>query len=139
DEGSGFDIARQATRAIVRAEEGWGPPTCLRELLLESTGAATADEMLHLFYTDAWPRSLVAKLARIVDAAATDSDAVAVDILNNAAQQLAVLAGAVRTQLWPDGGAVEVAYIGGVFESVTLRTRFQALVELSDGVQCGPP
>jgi N-acetylglucosamine kinase len=139
DEGSGFDIARQATRAIVRAEEGWGPPTRLRELFFDVTGARTANEMLHLFYTDAWPRSRVAKLAGTVDAAANDSDPVALDILQNAAQQLAILAGAVRAQLWPTGGAIELAYIGGVFESVTLRSRFQSLVELSDGVKCGPP
>jgi N-acetylglucosamine kinase-like BadF-type ATPase len=139
DEGSGFDIARQATRAMLRAEEGWGPATRLRERLLEATGTRSANEMLHLFYTDAWPRSRVAKLARLVDAAATDSDAVALDILNNAAQQLALLAGAVRAQIWPNGGELQVAYIGGVFESDVLRSRFQALVELNDGVTCGPP
>jgi N-acetylglucosamine kinase len=139
DEGSGFDIARQATRAIVRAEEGWGPPTRLRDRLLEATGARSANEMLHLFYEDAWPRSRVAKLARLVDDAATDSDAVALDILHTAAQQLALFTAAVRTQLWPDGASVQVAYIGGVFESDTLRSRFQSLVELADGVTCGPP
>jgi len=139
DEGSGFDIARQATRALVRAEEGWGPATRLREMLLEATGAHSANEMLHLFYGDAWPRSRVAKLARLVDAAATDSDPVAVDILNNAAQQLALFTGAVRQQLWQEEAAIQVAYIGGVFESATLRSRFQSLVELTDGVTCGPP
>jgi len=139
DEGSGFDIARQATRALVRAEEGWGPATRLREMLLEATGTHSANEMLHLFYGDAWPRSRVAKLARLVDAAATDSDPVAVDILNNAAQQLALFTGAVRQQLWQEEAAIQVAYIGGVFESGTLRSRFQSLVELTDGVTCGPP
>jgi N-acetylglucosamine kinase-like BadF-type ATPase len=139
DEGGGFDIARQATRAMLRAEEGWGPQTHLRDRLLEATGARSANEMLHLFYTDAWPRSRVAKLARVVDSAAADSDPVAVDILNNGAQQLALLAAAVRGQLWPEGAAIQVAYIGGVFESDTLRSRFQSLVELSDGVTCSPP
>src|SRR5947209_3167873 len=41
DEGGGFDIARQATRAILRLEEGWGPPTALRETLLAATGSET--------------------------------------------------------------------------------------------------
>jgi N-acetylglucosamine kinase len=139
DEGSGFDIARQATRAMLAAEEGWGPGTRLRDLLLEATGTRTANEMLHLFYTDEWPRSRVAKLAKLVDAAAVDSDAVALDIIQKAAQQLALLAGSVRSQLWPEPAPVEVAYIGGVFESALLRTRFQMLVELQDGVKCGPP
>lgn len=139
DEGGGFDLARQATRAIVRAEEGWGPATRLRDLFLEATGARTANEVLHLFYTDAWPRSRVAKLARLVNAAATDSDPVALDIVHNAAQQLALLAAAVRGQLWREGEPLQVSYIGGVFESLLLRARFQSLVELQDGVTCAPP
>src|SRR6516165_7353993 len=129
DEGGGFDLARQATRAVVRAEEGWGPATRLRDALLEATGARSANEMLHLFYTDAWPRSRVAKLARVVDAAAADSDPIALDILNTAAHQLALLAAAVRQHLWPEGAAVQVAYIGGVFESSVLLARFQSLIE----------
>jgi len=139
DEGGGFDIARQATRAALRAEEGWGPATRLREVLLEATGARCANDMLHLFYTDAWPRSRVAKLARQVDAAAVDSDAVALEIVHGAAQHLALLAAAVRNQLWREGEPIQVAYIGGVFESEILRGRFQALVELQEGVTCGPP
>jgi N-acetylglucosamine kinase len=139
DEGGGFDLARRAARAMLRAEEGWGPPTRLREVFLEATGARSANEMLHLFYTDAWPRSRVARLARLVDAAACDSDPIAIDILHNAAQELALLTASVRMQLWQNGAAMEVCYIGGVFESNTLRSRYQSLVELTDGVTCGPP
>ena len=34
DEGGGFDLTRQALRAILRHEEGWGPDTVLRSMLL---------------------------------------------------------------------------------------------------------
>jgi N-acetylglucosamine kinase len=139
DEGGGFDIARQAARAALRFEEGWGPATTLRETLLAATESVTADEMLHRFYTDDWPRSRVATLARLVDVAAMASDAVALGILRGAAQQLAMLAGAVRSELWSPGSAVEVAYIGGVFQSGILLEKFKTLVELEDGVRCGPP
>jgi N-acetylglucosamine kinase-like BadF-type ATPase len=139
DEGGGFDIARQALRAALRMEEGWGPPTALREVLLTVTGAKDANDMLHRFYTDQWPRSRVAKLARMVDVAALQSDAVAAEILRGEAQQLAMLAAAVRGQLWKAGEAVEVAYIGGVFESRLLLEQFRTLVELQEGVRCGPP
>jgi N-acetylglucosamine kinase-like BadF-type ATPase len=139
DEGGGFDIARQAARAALRLEEGWGPPTTLRETLLAATESVTADEMLHRFYTDEWPRSRVATLARLVDAAAMESDAVALAIVSGAAQQLAMLAGAVRGELWSPGSPVELAYIGGVFQSRILLERFKTLVELEDGVRCGPP
>ena len=139
DEGGGFDIARQATRAILRLEEGWGPPTALREAMLAATGAENANQMLHLFYTDEWPRSRVATLARLVDTAATESDAVALAILRGAAQQLAILAGAVQEELWAKRSAVEIAYIGGVFQSGILLESFRTLVELEEGVRCGPP
>ena len=139
DEGGGFDIARQATRAILRLEEGWGPPTALREAMLAATGAENANQMLHLFYTDEWPRSRVATLARLVDTAATESDAVALAILRGAAQQLAMLTGAVQAELWDKRSAVEIAYIGGVFQSGILLESFRALVELEEGVRCGPP
>jgi N-acetylglucosamine kinase len=139
DEGGGFDIARQALRASLRMEEGWGPRTALREILLAETGARDVNDLLHRFYTPDWPRSRVAKLARTVDRTAQDSDAVAAEILRGEAQQLALIAGAVRGQLWREGEPVEVAYIGGVFESSLLLETFRTLVELHDGVRCGPP
>src|SRR5208282_6278819 len=48
DEGGAFDIARQALRAALRMEEGWGPETALRRMLLEATGAATVNQAQHL-------------------------------------------------------------------------------------------
>jgi N-acetylglucosamine kinase-like BadF-type ATPase len=139
DEGGGFDIARQAARAVLRLEEGWGPPTTLRDMLLEATDSENANQMLHHFYTDEWPRSRVATLARVVDAAAAQSDAVALAILREAAQQLATLAAAVRDELWSPGSALELAYIGGVFQSRMLLNSFRTLVETTQGVRCGPP
>src|ERR1017187_9516548 len=139
DEGGGFDIARQAARAALRLEEGWGPATVLRDSLLAATGSESANEMLHRFYTDEWPRSRVATLSRLVDAAAGESDGVALGILQGPARQLAMLAGAVREELWPPGKVVEVAYIGGVFQSRILLENFRTLVELPEGVRCAAP
>ena len=139
DEGSGFDIGRQALRAILRMEEGWGPPTRLREVLLDATGCATALDVLHLFYTPDWPRSRVATLAKLVDAAAMEGDGVAAAILQSEAQELAMQAASVRSQLWQPGASVQVAYIGGAFRSRLLLERFRYLVELEAGCQCGPP
>src|ERR1022692_3845329 len=110
DEGGGFDIVRQALRAALRMEEGWGPPTSLRQALLDTTGQASANRVLHLFYTPDWPRSRAASLASLVDSAAAEGDPVALHILESAAQELALLAAAVRAQLWRPGDPVDVAY-----------------------------
>jgi len=139
DEGGAFDIVRQATCAALRAEEGWGPPTSLRDALIEATGSASANEMLHRFYGDQWPRSRVAALAPLVDRAAADGDGVALRIMDGAAIQLAMLAGAVRGQLWQPGEPADVAYVGGVFRSGVLREKFRLLVEMEPAVRCAPP
>jgi len=120
-------------------EEGWGPSTRLHALLLEATGSRNANEVVHRFYTPDWPRQRVATLAEMVDTAASEGDEVAAAILHGAAQDLAMLAGAVRSQLWKPGEPVAVAYIGGGFRSRLLLERFQFLVELESGNRCGPP
>jgi N-acetylglucosamine kinase-like BadF-type ATPase len=139
DEGGAFDIMRQAVRAALRMEEGWGPPTVLREALLDSTEQSSANQVLHLFYTPDWPRSRVASLASLVDEAAGKGDPVAARILENAAQELALLAASVRGQLWRPGEAVDVAYIGGVFTSRSLLERYRTLVEITPGNRCAVP
>jgi N-acetylglucosamine kinase-like BadF-type ATPase len=139
DEGGGFDIARQALRAALRAEEGWGPPTALARVLLDATGAADVNQAMHRFYTPDWPRSRVAALAPLVDETAMAGDTLACDILQNAAQQLAVLTSAVRGQLWTAGEPTRVAWSGGVFRSRILLERYRCLVDLEDGNRTGPP
>lgn len=139
DEGGAFDITRQALRAALRMEEGWGPTTKLRGMLMQATGAQSANELLHKFYTKDWPRSRVARFAILVDQAATSMDDVARQILIQAAKDLAKLANSVRDRLWPPGDSVLVAYIGGVFKSQTIREQFRIEVERHSGVRCGAP
>jgi N-acetylglucosamine kinase-like BadF-type ATPase len=139
DDGGAFDLVRQALRAILRQEEGWGPPTALRELLLAGAEARDAHELMHRCYTDEYPRARVASLAVLVDRAAGAGDAVAQEILKGAAQSLATLLGAVRGQLFRPGETVQVSSTGGVFRSHVLRERFRMLAELEDGNRLAPP
>jgi N-acetylglucosamine kinase-like BadF-type ATPase len=139
DEGGGFDLVRQALRAALRQAEGWGPATTLGERLLSATRAASANELLHWFYTQDYPRDRVAGYAPLVDAAAVEGDAVARSLLQQAAQQLATLAGSVRSQLFQPGEPVYVATVGGLFQSRILAEWFRILVELEPGATTGPP
>jgi len=131
DEGGAFDIMRQALRVVLREHEGWGARTALTPALLEATGAADPNEMLHLFYKPEWPRSRVAGLARIVNRIAEEGDPLATMVLHNAAQQLALFAASVRSQLWTDDEPVTVSWTGGVFGSDMLLERFRSLVSIS--------
>jgi len=139
DEGGGFDIVRQAVRAALRLEEGWGSVTALHGVLLAATGAPDANQAMHRLYTNEWPRSRVASLSKLVEAEAVEGDTVARDILANAAQQLAMLAITVRQQLFRSGEVVTICHIGGVFHSRFLLARFRQLVELADGCRPEPP
>lgn len=139
DEGGGYDLTRQALRAALRMEEGWGPATSLHARLLEATGAANANDLLHRFYTTEYPRPKIAGYSKLVDTAAIEGDAVAQEILQQAARNLALYTSAVRLQLFAASEPAVVAYIGGVFRSNLLRERFRSLLELEDGNQVGPP
>ena len=139
DEGGGFDIVRQALRAALREEEGWGPKTALRDALVSSAGATSANDLLHRFYTDEYPRERVAAFAKLVDRIARDGDAVAREILLAGAQQLATLASAVRAQIFDGKAACGISYLGGVFRSEILLGRYRMLMELDEGNRVAEP
>ena len=139
DEGGAFDLVRQAVRAALRHEEGWGHSTALREALLEATGAPNVNDLLHRFYTPDYPRARIASYATLVDEAARNGDAPARDILHSAAQALATFVAAVRRQLFGRGEIARISYIGGVFRSEILRERFAMLVQLESDAPVLPP
>jgi N-acetylglucosamine kinase-like BadF-type ATPase len=139
DEGGGFDLVRQALRAALRYEEGWGPRTALREALATSAGTTSANDLLHRFYTDEYPRERVAALSKLVDEVARDGDAVAREILLAAAQQLATLASAVHAQIFDETTLCCISYLGGAFRSEILLDRYRMLMELEEGNRVAEP
>ena len=124
DEGGGFDITRQALRAALRMEEGWGPETMLKAALLESTGAVDADALLHRFYTPDVTRQSIAALSKLVSDSADEGDEVARSILRNAAEQLSAYVDGVAQHLFSAQEMVSIAYVGGGFQSALLREAF---------------
>ena len=112
---------------------------CFTPPLLNLTGASSANEMLHLFYTPDWPRSRIATLASLVDQVRSEGDLTARNILEQAAQNLAALAG-LRSH--PNsrhrgkrGSPTSVVR----FRSSAVLERFRMLVELTDGCECIAP
>ena len=137
DECGAFGIVRQALRAALRQEEGWGPPTLVYKLLLDECGATSANELMHRFYTGEYARDEIAALAPLVGKAASEGDEPARRILAKAAQQLAGLASAVRGQLFQDEAAVSVAAVGGVFRNSSVAAEFAKILTSRAG--SGPP
>jgi N-acetylglucosamine kinase-like BadF-type ATPase len=139
DEGGGFDLTREAVRAALRMEEGWGAPTTLREKLLDAVGADSANDLMHRFYTTDYPRPQIAGYSKLVDAAAREGDRIAIEILNRAAQQLAGFASSVRQALFARDEHALVCPVGNVYKSQILRERFEMLISFEDANEFREP
>jgi N-acetylglucosamine kinase-like BadF-type ATPase len=131
DEGGAFDVVRGALRAVLREEEGWGPATRLRTTLLDACGASAANDLLHRFYTDEFPRQRVASLAPLVDEAALAGDAEAKRVLLGAGRSLAGYGSAVRERLFTPAETVAVVQVGGAFQSRFVQEGFREGLEHS--------
>lgn len=138
DEGGAFDLTRRALRAALQYEEGWGPPTDLRRMLLEATGAPDANTLLHRFYND-FARPSIASLAPLVTQAAMQGDGAARQVVDAACCKLAWFVEGVHRHLFHAGDRVPVAYIGGVFQSVLVRETFARAVRESIGCHAREP
>ena len=127
DEGGAFWIACQAVRASIRVHENWGTSTTLHARLLETTGFADANAMMHAMYTAEWPRKRVAALSILVDEEAERGDAEALDILARGAAELLKISAIVRANLFSGEAEARLSPIGSVWKSRLLRENFVAL------------
>ncbi|WP_112661638.1 N-acetylglucosamine kinase [Microvirga flavescens] len=110
DAGSGFWIAREALKAVLRQEEespgeGWATP--LGQALAQPLGGT--DWNVVRAYVYGGDRGKIGTLARAVAEAAQGGDAVALNILRDAGQELARLANSLIKRVGPR----PVALVGG--------------------------
>jgi N-acetylglucosamine kinase-like BadF-type ATPase len=112
DEGSGYDIAVRALRAVTRAADGRGPATELTKAVLDAVGVASASGLRVRFYP-APPVGDVARLAPIVLELA-GRDAVAMDIVRGAARELATAVAACARRLPSVDEPRDVVAAGGL-------------------------
>lgn len=89
DEGSGYDIGRDAIRAVLGEPDEQGAPTALRECVLGQFDAASTGALLRQVYVSENPRAAIAALARPVLELAAGGDKSCVRIARRAAQALA--------------------------------------------------
>src|SRR6266850_5784235 len=118
DEGSGYWIGREALAAVMRAGDGRGPDTALAAEVLAHFNVADVSRLPRIVYDREMPRMSVAALGPIVQTVAADGDAVAVRILERAADELGLGARSVTTRLEMRGDAFTFYLSGGVFRVV---------------------
>ncbi len=90
DEGSGYDMGRQTLQAAIRADDGRGPATLLRDYIFEDYGLQQRMwELVDIVHGSVDYRKPVARATYTLARAAKDGDAVARDILRRSGGILA--------------------------------------------------
>ncbi len=120
DEGSAYDMGRQALVAALKVADGRGPHTLLSELLTQVFGTDLETVVAELYRSDELIRA-VATLAQLVDHAAASGDQVAGAIVENAAAELSAAATAVQTRLQLQERPLPIVLSGGAMNSELLR------------------
>ncbi len=118
DEGSGYWIGRESLAAVMRASDGRGPETRLTSDILAHLNVDDESRLPRIVYDRELPRGSVAALGPIVQRVAAQGDAVAMRILERAADELVLAARSVATRLEMRGDAFTFYLAGGVFRVV---------------------
>lgn len=128
DEGSGYDIGRNALRLIARSEDGREPKTDLRAIVLSKTGLTRATDLAAWAVTAGRPQ--VAALAEAVALADEVGDPAAAAILDEAAAELVLQVELLVDRLGPWDGAIPMALVGGLLgPGRPLRSRIEGALE----------
>ena len=118
DEGSGYWIGREAVAAVMRGADGRGSATKLTGEILAHFGVADVSRLPRIVYDRESPRMSVAALGPIIQRVASDGDAVAMRILERAAEELVLAAQSVTTRLEMRGDRFIFYLAGGAFQVV---------------------
>jgi N-acetylglucosamine kinase-like BadF-type ATPase len=113
DEGSGYIIAQQALQAVVRASDGRGPQTALRERILQAWNLQNTDELIGEIYGEP-DKAKIASLSSWVMISARAGDQVAATIIQHAARELALAVNAVCQALSFSSQEIPLALGGGL-------------------------
>ncbi len=92
DEGSAFSIGRAVLNAVSRAVDGRGEQTCLVADVIGHLELSSPQEIVTAVYSHEVPRAVVANMASLGFAAAVRRDNVSLEILKQAAVELAAMA-----------------------------------------------
>jgi N-acetylmuramic acid 6-phosphate etherase len=137
DEGSAYKIALAGLRAVAAADDRRAPSTLLGERLLAALNVREPQQLVQAVYGAPLDRATLASLAPLVTAAADEGDAVAGQIIEQAAGDLADMVAAVARQLDMAQDLFPLAMAGGVLTQSKL-VRERVIVQLSERHQMHP-
>lgn len=117
DEGSAYDIARRALKAVIASFDERLPHTQLTERICDRLGVRDPSDLPRVIYRDDMDRTQIAALAVDVSEVAGEGDRVAREILEQAGRELGELAGSVVRKLGMEDHNFRLAFVGSVFNA----------------------
>lgn len=114
DEGSGYYIGVCALKAIINEYEDCGKKTILTPMIKEYLNIEDISMLRRIVYQKDFSRTYMGNLCKVVYEAAQKGDLVAIEIIDDAAKQLANLVIKAANKLKMDDGVYEAAITGGV-------------------------
>jgi N-acetylglucosamine kinase-like BadF-type ATPase len=117
DWGGGRTIGLAALAAAVRAQDGRGGPTLLRDLVPRHFGFAQPSSLVRALYVGRLDEDRLLELPPVVFAAAEQGDPIAASIVDQQADELVVMAAAILRRLRMTRAAVDVVLGGGILAS----------------------
>jgi N-acetylglucosamine kinase-like BadF-type ATPase len=138
DEGSGFDLARNALRAATQYADGRGAQTKLLDAILEFWQLSAPQNLVTRVYRSGLTHADIAALAPLVIRQAARGDAMALRLVNDGAQSLAHGVRAIRDALHFAPAAFPLALTGGVLLGAEFyRAQFLRALE-NENCLCAP-
>lgn len=133
DWGGGGELAEEAIRLIVRAHDGRGRPTRLRDMVLQNLGVPDVDALVSHLYLGRIERTNLLQLPPLVFEAAEAGDAVARDLVIRSADEVVTTTTAILRRLDLLTCPADVVLGGSVFRARgkllldTIRTRLRGV------------
>ncbi|HEY2931470.1 MAG TPA: BadF/BadG/BcrA/BcrD ATPase family protein [Acidobacteriota bacterium] len=115
DEGSGYDIARRGIAAALKSFDGRGPKTRIDDKLKRQLSIRRTEEIITLLYRSGVSSSNIAGFYPIVQQAAEEGDAAALQIFEYTADELCAGVMAVVSRLKMTAEKFPICLMGGVF------------------------
>lgn len=140
DEGSSYCIGSRILKSVTQMLDGRGPQTVLVNLLFGKFQINSLDELHSLVYKKPWDKIDIAQVAPLANKASKENDPVAIKIIEDAANELAIMGKAVVTKLKLKEKFYTAVLAGSAFNIHTLKEKLQQeLLEFSPKVRFVEP
>jgi len=116
DEGSAYQAGLKALKAVMRAYDGRGEGTLLKDVILKELNLKDVPNLVKWIYEIPFPREKISYLAKTICHTAELGDKVSIKILTEEAEEAAISIKAVARKLGFKDNAFDLVLVGGLFK-----------------------